>query len=230
MCVFLARLSRLSVRIDCSYTRLSLRENRLLIVPQLQLFCRALWITDGLCFYQTKSFSFLQGQSRKQHKHPRNKEIGLHECEVAKKYENEIIWNNRFIRIDGKSVFYPSWYRKGIIKIGHLLNDNRQFLSRSEFQHKYGLTVNFLTYNGLLATIPEVWKRSILNSERILTDVDRHDLSPANVNAKSARELLVLKVFKAPNVEIKLVEKHLLIKAIYELPFKVTIENKLRCF
>ena len=83
----------------------------------------------------------------------------------AKEYENEILWNNRFIRIDGKSVFYPSWYRKGIIKIGHLLNDNRQFLSRSEFQHKYGLTVNFLTYNGLLSAIPEVWKRSILNSE-----------------------------------------------------------------
>ena len=92
------------------------------------------------------------------------------------------------------------------------------------------MTVNFLTYNGLLAANPEVWKRSVLNSERILTDVDRNDLSPANVTAKSARELLVLKVFKAPNVENKLVEKHLLIKAIYELPFKVTLENKLRCF
>jgi len=92
------------------------------------------------------------------------------------------------------------------------------------------LTVNFLTYNGLLAAIPEEWKRSILNSERIFTDVDRNDLSPANVTTKFARELLVLKVFKAPNVEIKLVEKHLFIKAICELPFKVTLENKLRCF
>ena len=54
----------------------------------------------------------------------------------AKEYENEIIWNNRFIKIDGKSVFYPSWHRKGIIKICHLLNENRKFLSRSEFQHK----------------------------------------------------------------------------------------------
>ena len=79
----------------------------------------------------------------------------------AKEYENEIIWNNRFIKIGGKSVFYPSWHRKGIIKIGHLLNENRKFLSRSEFQHKYGLTVDFPTYNSLLAAIPEVWKRSI---------------------------------------------------------------------
>ena len=148
----------------------------------------------------------------------------------AKEYENEIIWNNRFIKIDGKSVFYPSWHRRGIIKICHLLNENRKFLSRSEFQHKYGMTVNFLTYNGLLAAIPEVWKRSIVNSERMLTDVDSKDLPPANVTAKSARELLVLKVFKAPNVETKLIEKCLPIKAIYELPFKVTLENKLRCF
>jgi len=81
-----------------------------------------------------------------------------------------------------------------------------------------------------LQTLRFLWKRSVLNSERILTDVDRNDLSPANVTAKSARELIVLKVFKAPNVEIKLVEKHLLIKAICELPFKVTLENKLRCF
>ena len=81
-----------------------------------------------------------------------------------------------------------------------------------------------------MQTLRFLWKRSVLNSERILTDVDRNDLSPANVTAKSARELIVLKVFKAPNVEIKLVEKHLFIKAICELPFKVTLENKLRCF
>ena len=92
------------------------------------------------------------------------------------------------------------------------------------------MTVNFLTYNGLLAAIPEVWKRSIVNSERMLTDVDSKDLPPANVTAKSACELFFLKVFKAPNVETKLIEKCLPVKAIYELPFKVTLENKLRCF
>ena len=37
-------------------------------------------------------------------------------------------------------------------------------------------------------------------------------------------------MFKAPNVETKLIEKCLPIKAIYELPFKVTLENRLRCF
>ena len=78
-------------------------------------------------------------------------------------YLHETIWNNRFIRIGGKPVFYSSWYRKGVTKIYHLLNKRGNFLSRPNFQRKYGLSVNFLTYNGLLAAIPDKWKKSILN-------------------------------------------------------------------
>ena len=37
-------------------------------------------------------------------------------------------------------------------------------------------------------------------------------------------------MLKPPNVETTLVEQNLPVKAIFELPFKVTMENKLRCF
>ena len=38
-------------------------------------------------------------------------------------------------------------------------------------------------------------------------------------------------MLKPPNVERKLVEQNSIsTEAVYELPFKVTIENKLRCF
>ena len=52
-------------------------------------------------------------------------------------------WKYRFTRIDGKPVFYSSSYKKGVIKIHHLLSESRNFLSRSEFQQKYmyGLSV-----------------------------------------------------------------------------------------
>ena len=76
-------------------------------------------------------------------------EIHSTEPSSADEYENEIIWNNRFIKIDRKSVFFPSWYRKGVVKIRDLLNDDRKFLSRVEFQEKYALQVNFLQYYGL---------------------------------------------------------------------------------
>ena len=145
-------------------------------------------------------------------------------------YQHEIIWNNRFIRIDGKPVFYSSWYKKGIFKIQHLLNENRNFLSRFEFQQRYGLSVNFLTYSGLLSAIPDAWKRSILNSEETHNNSDEHNLTSLNVTAKIARKMLVLETHKPSNIERKLDEQNLPVKAIYELPFKVTMENKLRCF
>ena len=72
-------------------------------------------------------------------------------------YLPKIIWNNRFIRIYGKPVFYLSWHRKGVTKIHHLLNERGSFLSKPVLQRKYGLSVNFLTYNGILAAVPVNW-------------------------------------------------------------------------
>ena len=63
-------------------------------------------------------------------------ELHSREPSSAKEYENEIIWNNRFIRINRKPVFYMSWFKNGVTKVSHLLNNNGKFLSRSEFQHK----------------------------------------------------------------------------------------------
>ena len=42
--------------------------------------------------------------------------------------------------------------------------------------------------------------------------------------------MFVLKMLKPPNVERILAEQNLTVKAIYELPFKIKMENKLRCF
>ena len=126
-------------------------------------------------------------------------------------------------------MFYASWYRKWVTKIGNLLNESENFLSRSDFQRKYGLAVDFLTYNGLLSAIPNLWKKSILNSEP-LNNSGEHSLTSANVTAKIAHKMFVLRMLEPPNVERILAEQNLTFKAIYELPFKVKMENKLRCF
>ena len=86
----------------------------------------------------------------------------------------------------------------------------------------------FLIYNGLLSAIPYLWKKSIFNSEP-LNNSGEHNLTSANVTAKIARKMIVLKMLKTPNVERKLAEQNLTVKAIYELPFKGPMENKLRC-
>ena len=129
----------------------------------------------------------------------------------------------------GNQCFTRHGIKKGVTKIHHLLNERGTFLLRSDFQRKYGLKVNFLTYNGILAAIPGEWKKSILNSE-LLDNSEGHNLTSANVTAKTARKMFVLKMLKPPNVDTKLVEQNISTKAVYELPFKVTMENKLRCF
>ena len=57
-----------------------------------------------------------------------------------------------------------------------------------------------------------------------------HNFTFANVTAKTTRKMLLLKMFKPPTVERKLVEQNISTKDDYELHFKITMENKLRCF
>ena len=90
--------------------------------------------------------------------------------------------------------------------------------------------MDFLTYSGLLSAIPDAWKRSILNSEETPNNSDEHNLTSVNVTANIACKALVLETHNPPNVEMKLNEHNLPVKASYELPFKVTMENKLRCY
>ena len=87
--------------------------------------------------------------------------------------------------------------------------------------------MNFLTYNGLLAAIPDKWKNSILNSVP-LDNSEEHNRTSEKVTAKTARKMFVLRTLKPPHVERNLVEQNLSTKAVYELPLKVTMENKLR--
>ena len=79
----------------------------------------------------------------------------------AEEYTSEILWNNHFIKIDGRPIFCASWHEKGVITIGDLLDDNNKFLTFKSLLEKYDLRTNFLTYNGVIAAIPKSWKESI---------------------------------------------------------------------
>ena len=69
-------------------------------------------------------------------------------------------------------------------------------------------------------------KKSILNSEP-LDNSEEHNRTSEKVTAKTARKMFVLRTLKPPNVERNLVKQNLSTKAVYELPFKVTVENLL---
>ena len=78
--------------------------------------------------------------------------------------------------------------------------------------------------------ISDKWKKKINSNSEPLDNSEEYNRTFENVTAKTAHKMFVLRMFKPPNVERNLVEQNISTEAVYELPFKVTKENKLRCF
>jgi hypothetical protein len=87
--------------------------------------------------------------------------------------QNEIIWNNRFIKINNKTLNWKKWKAKGIIKLSDILDRNGKFLTLVEIKNKYGISVNILDYISLTKNMPKDWiiklseKHSIPNDEEL---------------------------------------------------------------
>ena len=128
----------------------------------------------------------------------------------AKEYTSEILWNNRFIKIDGRPIYYASWHEKGVTTIGDLLDENKKFLTYKSLLDKFDLRTNFLTYNGVVAAIPKSWKESIQRRCIALQNVKttRNNLSVTNITAKKSRIVLANDAFIPPNVEFNLINMH----------------------
>ena len=66
-----------------------------------------------------------------------------------------IIWNNRHILIEGKSIFWRDWYEKGIIHMHDFINSTGDWLTFDEFCNKFEIRTNFLRYLGILSAIKQ---------------------------------------------------------------------------
>ena len=63
------------------------------------------------------------------------------------------LWKNDFIKVNNACMLYKSWYKKGIIVINDLLENDGNFLSFNSFKVKFDVTVNFLQYFGICKAI-----------------------------------------------------------------------------
>ena len=76
---------------------------------------------------------------------------------------DSIIWYNSDILVNNKPIFYKKCYEKGIVKIRDILNENNAFLSHNEICRKYGYTIDWVSYFGLIEAIPQDYKTIIRN-------------------------------------------------------------------
>ena len=125
--------------------------------------------------------------------------------EITKRYEGEsIIWNNRYILIEGKSIFWKDWFDNGIVHIHDLMNTNGTWMSFDQFSNKYNVRTNFLKYLGILSAVKHAIK--FINVD-ILTKPDL-DIQSREFKLNSGR-LLNIKKAKSKDFYIEFIEDNL---------------------
>ena len=85
----------------------------------------------------------------------------FHEPSCVSDYMEETIWFNSFINIEQKVVFYKRWFNKGIRKISDICNNDGTFMSYQSFCDTFNITVDFLSYFGILHAVPFTWRFAI---------------------------------------------------------------------
>ena len=147
---------------------------------------------------------------------------------------DKIIWNNQKIVINGKSIFYSSWFNKGIISIRSLMTENNQFLSLPELRQKFTLEIPFTLYYGLVSAIPKEWKSSLKNA--LLRDnetVENATCSIKLLNTGTTYSAFLSKMATSPTCESKIFKHGFTkenIQNVYLLPFTTTKDIKLITF
>ena len=145
---------------------------------------------------------------------------------------NVILWNNKHILIDGKSVYWKEWHEAGILRIKDLLDENNRFLTLDKFLLKTGLDAPFTKLYGLISAIPYRWKCAlrpgfITNNQ----DMEQNTTMEISViTSRKARNVLIQKKFVEPLASLRLCRQGVdssKLSAIYMLPFKITKETKL---
>lgn len=153
--------------------------------------------------------------------------------------QNQILWNNSFIRIDKDIVCMHNWYNQGVKYVKDLLNDNGDFLTFNEFCVKYSLkNCNYMNYFSLIYAIPITWRRNINDVDRTSHSNTQNDyvirVCKMDKVCKGVHKLFVKRIMKPPIAEIKwalyMNDMNLNWAEFYTIPLKSSLSTKLRYF
>ena len=159
---------------------------------------------------------------------------------------NQVVWNNRYILSEGKSLHYPFFHNIcGISKVGDLVSRDNIFLGSEKVLNAKLTPSQYFLLMGVVSAIPNEW-RSIIKGRRVHVDPhpffensfrvrirgEMFDLS--SVSSKTLyREFRSRKVIP-PTAQAKFKEEYSSLsvdwKEIYSLAFNVTLDTNLRAF
>ena len=162
---------------------------------------------------------------------------------------NQVIWNNRFICIEFKSIYSKRLIDLGIVKIGDLYDTRAEFKSNKEPLYSTLSPIDHFLLFSLFAAFPQEWCK-VLKADKISISSKTHDLILddfylriegkrvyfRSLQSKSLYESLVSKISTTPTAQRKYNDffnthtSQLDWEKIYLLPFKTTLDTKLREF
>lgn len=69
--------------------------------------------------------------------------------------------NNKEIVIDGRTVFYRDWVENDVFTLHDVIDASGNFLPFEQFQQRYGINCNFISYFQVLSAIPSALREKV---------------------------------------------------------------------
>jgi len=105
--------------------------------------------------------------------------------------QREILWNNKYIKIDSKSLFNKKLYENGLIFINDLIEDNGNVITYDRLIQKFGNNITQYRYICLVHAIPKRW-RTMLKKDHTININPKEETVFIKIN-KSMKPITVLK-------------------------------------
>ena len=100
---------------------------------------------------------------------------------------SEPVFYNKNMMIGNKMIKYTQWVDNGVYCIAHFINENGRFRTLAEFNKKFGMTVDFLTFNSCTSSIKQYIKTSTILISNNMADEVNISLSTIYSAPKGAR-------------------------------------------
>ena len=151
------------------------------------------------------------------------------------------LWNNNFIKIANKPVYWKRWVDAEIFYIYDILKNDGSFLSYTEFSQKFNVRSNFIDYFSIVSAIPKSWtktfKETLKNDPTYLTNPSNLSKFLASKDdSKSVYNNFIKRIVMPTIKSAEKWEKVLALnekiqwRKIYGLPFSCVKETKIQCF
>ena len=159
-----------------------------------------------------------------------------------------IVWNNKFICVGGRFVYFRNLAEKGILRMGDLISDNNQFIVKSNHKlRELNISpLDFFRLTSVIDAIPAEWREWLTTSAPIVGNepFNLHDEIKLSFNGKSVLlETVVSKtvykelrnrIITPPTAQLNFntlfINDDLEWKEIYSLPFRTSLNTKSREF